>query len=329
MSALGASISMDAGDYKKSADALGGILDDATRRWQFENICSEVVQYELWAQFGDEHAKKPSGLYGFLLDRMAKAALEYALPSNVEPGDFEENILKDALGIVRSLRFAFIRYGSDSTSPNFWDSNANPLDKIRAKQVPYIDRSELEAVVGDYLALPYRCQALDRFLVRALIAMELYAFGDEMLNEETFGLFPARSPLKQRHALLQYLRGQLVNGVLFGGIAALALWASSSGWIGVSTAEWIMGICGFLFLALASMSTFALPFWWYAQAMARRRVRKLLATMSTLYNEQRSDGPISAQYVRDRAGDAAKQGVVWPAPLFALLDDIISRTGRF
>ncbi|WP_448041110.1 hypothetical protein [Bradyrhizobium liaoningense] len=320
---------MGAGDYKKSADALGGILDDATRRWQFENICSEVVQYELWAQFGDEHAKKPPGLYGFLLDRMAKAALEYALPSNAEPGDFEENILKDALGIVRSLRFSFLRYGSDSTPPNFWDSNANPLDKIRAKQVPYIDRSELEAVVGDYLALPYRCQALDRFLVRALIAMELYAFGDEMLNEETFGLFPARSPLRQRHALLQYLRGQLVNGVLFGGIAALALWASSSGWIGVSTAEWIMGIFGFLFLAFASMSTFALPFWWYAQAMARRRVRKLLATMSTLYNEQRSDGPISAQYVRDRAGDAAKQGVVWPAPLFALLDDIISRTGRF
>jgi hypothetical protein len=84
----------------------------------------------------------------------------------------------------------------------------------------------------------------------------------------TFGLFPARSPLKQRHALLQYLRGQLVNGVLFGGTAALALWASSSGLLGLSTAEWIMGGCGFLFLAFASVSTFALPFWWYAQAMA-------------------------------------------------------------
>ncbi len=63
--------------------------------------------------------------------------------------------------------------------------------------------------------------------------------------------------------------------------------------------------------------------------MARRRVRKLLVTMSTLYNELKSDGPISAQYARERAGDAAKQGVVQPAPLFALLDDIISRSGRF
>ena len=220
------------------------------------------------------------------------------------------------------MRYAFVRYGSDKSSPNFWDNNASPLEKIRAKQVPYIDRSELECVVGDYLALPYRSQAMDRFLVRVLIAVELYAFGDEMFNEMTFGLFPARSPLKQRHALLQYLRGQLVNGVLFGGIAALALWASSSGLLGLSTAEWIMGGSGFLFLAFASVSTFALPFWWYAQAMARRRIRKLLATMSTLYNEQKSDGPISAQYVRDRAEDASKQGVVGCANSFLFFSGI-------
>lgn len=320
---------MDTGDYRKNAAALGSILDDATRRSLFEGICSEAVQYEL-RQFGEEYAQntRSSGLYGFLLKWM-EAASDYALRSKIDPHDFQNSALDEALEIVRSLRFAFIRYGSDTSSPNFWDNNANPIDNIKSKRVPYIDRSQLECVVGDYLALPYRCQALDRFLVRALIAMELYAFGDEMLNEETFGLFPARSPLKQRHALLGYLKGQLVNCVLFGGIAALALWASSGGWIGVVAAEWMMGVCGFLFLALASMSTFALPFWWYAQAMARRRVRKLLATMSTLYNEQKSDGPISAQYVRERAGDAAKQGVVWPAPLFALLDDIIFRTGRY
>jgi hypothetical protein len=318
---------MDANDYRKSADALGSILDGATRRSHFENICREGVHYELQRQFGDDY--KTPGLYGFLLQKMAKAGSDYALPKNIDPRGFEETVLNDGLGIVRSLRWAFVRYGSDQSSPNFWDTNANPLDKIKAKQVPYIGRSDLEGVVDDYLALPYRAPALDRFLVRGLIAAELYAFGDEMLNEETFGLFPARSPLRQRHALLSYLRGQLVNGALFGGIAALALWSSSSGLIGPSTAEWIIGVCGFLFLALASVSTFALPFWWLAQAKARRKVRNLLSIMLTLYNEQKSDGPISAQYVRDRAEDASKQGVVWPAPLFALLDDVISRTGRF
>jgi len=45
---------MNADDYRKSADALGSILDGATRRSGFENICSEAVHYELQAQFGDD-----------------------------------------------------------------------------------------------------------------------------------------------------------------------------------------------------------------------------------------------------------------------------------
>ena len=78
------------------------------------------------------------------------------------------------------------------------------------------------------LALPYRSRAMDRLLVKVLVAMEFYAFGDEMFNEKSlFGLLPVRSPLKQRHSLLAYLRGLLVNAIFFGGIAALALWAAS------------------------------------------------------------------------------------------------------
>jgi hypothetical protein len=149
------------------------------------------------------------------------------------------------------------------------------------------------------------------------------------LNEETFGLYPARSPLKQRHVLLAYLRGQIVNGVFFAGIAALALWANSNGWANESSAAWISGTCVSLFLLFGAISTVALPFAWYKQANARQRVAKLLSTMATIYNELRSDGPISAQYIRDRATNAAQEGVVWPAPLFALLEDITSRTGRF
>lgn len=119
---------MDAGDYRKSADVLGGILDDATRRSHFEDICREAVEYEL-RQFSAAESNLSSGLYGFLLKRMAKAASDYALPSKIDPRDFQENALNDGLGIVRSLRFAFTRYGSDSSSQTFWDNNANPLEK--------------------------------------------------------------------------------------------------------------------------------------------------------------------------------------------------------
>jgi hypothetical protein len=148
---LGAGISMDADDYRKSADALGSMLDGAKRRLHFENICSEAVDYELRSQFGDDYSK--GGLYGFLLQRMAKAASDYALPGNLDPRVFEETLLNEGLGIVRSLRWALVRDEKENPSPNFWDNNARPVDKIKAKQVPYIYRSGLEAVVGE-LCIP-------------------------------------------------------------------------------------------------------------------------------------------------------------------------------
>ena len=53
---------------------------------------------------------------------------------------------------------------------------------------------------------------LDRLLVDVLIALEMYGFSHEMLNEETFGLVPARSPLKQRHALTLWFYGCALEG---------------------------------------------------------------------------------------------------------------------
>jgi hypothetical protein len=310
---------MDTEDQRAAAD--GWML-----RAQFEKICNVAVQNELSALLGPDD-RSYGGQYGDLLRRMSHSALEYALASDIDPRHFESDVLRDALSIVGGLRYAFINDPSDR-SPNFLN-HGNPIDLIKADKVPRIDRTSLECVVGDYLGLPYRSQAMDRALVRALMAAELYAFGDEMFNEKTFGLFPARSPLKQTHMLLGYLRGNIVNGLAFGGIALLGFGLNSGGIITESAAAWIAGICGSLFLLVAATSTLALPYAWFHQAKARRKVRALLMTMTTLYNEQRSDGPISAHYIRERATDASREGVVWPAPLFALLDDIIARTGRY
>jgi hypothetical protein len=327
---------MDADDFNSMLDQAR-FRDRENRsthpRVRLQKICTDAVQYRVNAQLGEEDLNKQIGrsLYSYLLQEMAKAASDYALNRNIDPDDFEIDGLGKALDVVDSLRFALVPNWEDK-SLDFWhydiDYNS-PIDKIKAEKVPYFNRQSLEIVVGDYLALPYRSQAMDRLLVCVLIAMELYQFGDEMFNEKTFDLFPPRSPLKQRHVLLAYLRGQLLNAVFFIGIAALALWASSYRWVSESIGLWISGICVLLFLLSAGISTFALPFAWHKQASARQRVVKLFSTMATVYNDLKSDGPISAQYIRDRATNAAQEGVVWPGPLYALLDDIIARTGRF
>jgi hypothetical protein len=310
---------MDAEHHQVAAD--GRML-----RRQLEKICNDAVQNKLSDLLGSDAQRSYGAQYGNLLRRMSQSALEYALANNIRPDDFDSEVLYGALDLVDALRYVFINDPSNR-SPNFFD-NSNPVDLIKAKKIPRIDRGSLEGVVGDYLALPYRSEAMERTLVRALIAAEMYTFGDELFNEETLGL-PARSPIKQRHALLTYLGNNLINAVLFGGITALGYGLSSGNIISDNAAGWIAGICLTLFGFAVATSTLALPYLWFKQAKARRKVVDLLMIMATLYREQQSDGPISAHYTRERAGDASKQGVVWPAPLFALLDDIISRTGRY
>jgi hypothetical protein len=298
-----------------------------TRRMQM--ICTDSVRWMVNSASGEDDRQKPisRSLYGYQLEEMAKAALDYAITQKIDPDDFESVDLNRGLEVVQHLRWALVH--SDDKTLDFWNTRDRPFDRIKANNVPNIDRSSLEGVVDDYLALPYRSRALDRLLVRVLVAMEFYAYGDEMMNPKysLFGMHP--SPLMQTHVLLAYLGGLLFNAVFFGGTAALALWAASQGWIGGTAAGWTAGICVALFLLLSAISTFALPFSWRAQIKARQKVRDLLLAMNTIYDELRSDGPISAQHIRDRANSAAQIGVVWPAPLFAMLDDAVARTGRF
>ena len=59
------------------------------------------------------------------------------------------------------------------------------------------------------------------------------------------------------------------------------------------------------------------------------KAAKLLSEMNGVYCELAPSGPYSARHIEHRARSAADKGVVWPAPLFALLDDINNRGGRF
>jgi hypothetical protein len=65
------------------------------------------------------------------------------------------------------------------------------------------------------------------------------------------------------------------------------------------------------------------------QSRARRKVISLMELMIGVYSELQPNGATSALRVRQRVEQAAAEGVVWPSTLFALLDDIIARSGRF
>ena len=95
------------------------------------------------------------------------------------------------------------------------------------------------------------------------------------------------------------------------------------GWVGlaVAVACWIM--ISFL------IALFALPAACRQHRKEKQHVAELLGSMVDAYRELGSAGPISVGRVRSLVDKAASIGVVWPGPLFAMLDDIGARSGRF
>ena len=310
----------------------------AERVENLEDVRREAVAAALNnAPIEDERPKARNSQYQRLLDLITQDALRYAEQERMDVDEFrrgrgrDDSPLSSAIEVVSGLRMALVpsnNWTGDIASLNFWVHDSRAFERVQSKKTPYMHRAELEEVVGTYLELPFRCPAIDALLVDVLVALEMYGFAEEMPNEQTFGLLPARSPFKQRHAFLSYLTGLAICGFVLLGLAALCIFAGVRGWIGNGWAMGIAGVFGVLFLALLGWETFALPFAWRAQWKHKHKVGELMQAMFGLYPELDSSGPISAVRIRDRATDIAELGVIWPAPLFALLDDVIRRTGR-
>ncbi len=150
-----------------------------------------------------------------------------------------------------------------------------------------------------------------------------------MWNPVTVWFLPVfTSPINPRHVLWMYIKGQVINAVVFGGVGALAWWLASNNILSESSATWVNEIVWGLFYLFFVFSTAALPFGWWWQWKARRNVRSLMKFMVFSYEELNPAVAVSAIRVRELVDKAADAGVVWPSPLFALLDDVIVRGGR-
>lgn len=303
-------------------------LDDVRRARVDDAFGSSVAQAD--------RSKTRYTQYYWLLDVLTKEAQAYAERNTMDAEAFrhgighEDSPLSAAVDVSWDLRYALVQYDrlDNPDTFNFWRHEKQPLRLVQGQQTPYIHREQLEEAVGKYLKLPFRSEQLDKLLVDVLVATEMYGFAEAMLNEQTFGLFPARSPLKQRHVFRSYLGGIAIYGAVLLSAAAGFAYAGVQGWIGQGWGIGIAAILVLLFAVLSAWDTFALPFAWRSQSKAKAQAAKLMTDMFSFYSELDSTGPLSAQRVRERASELAALGVVWPASLFAMLDDSIRRTGR-
>jgi hypothetical protein len=129
-------------------------------------------------------------------------------------------------------------------------------------------------------------------LADLLIAIELFAYSDEMMNEPTFPFIPRRSPLKQFHPLVPFFLNVnlwlylIAGGIIFG--------LNRIGVLGDGWARTGYLICVFMFVITLILATVSLPFAWRTHAKGVKQVRGLIGEMNDCYLELRSDGPVSA-----------------------------------
>lgn len=284
-----------------------------------------------WRDDGLDHEKLARSQCGWLMRAVAEAACDHAVAQHrTNPAEALDTIADfTSMGaeIVRSLRFAL---GADEREGDarlsVWQHRSMPLAEVRANRSPLMDRVEIESVAHDYINLPYRVPALDRLLVDVLVALELFAFADEVCgNKPMPGGGPSPMKLKPIRTFIFGQAGNLVFAVVIG------LFGYGASKIGLFPESWLPGLwmlLSALFLLLLGVAIIGFPRFWLAATKARKQAMKLLEQMNGLYTELSSGGPISTKHILQRAQATAADGVSWPAPLYVLLDDINARTGR-
>lgn len=307
--------------------------NDELQPKNYEQVRRQAVDAEITRWSADATLPKHRhSEYRRALDAITRAATSYAVERQaaLDWSDVEafSVILDDAISVISDLRYAVgADEGEDAIHLRLWSHRNQPFHDIKANRLSTLNRREIELVAGRYLDLPYRSFQIDRLFVDLLVATELYAYGYETLGAPSVGIFSA-SPLN-RHPVLEWVAGNLI-GLVFWVVVWWLLWSLSR--VHLFPKAWLDGtavVLGLLFLLGLAWSTLSLPGTWWQIRKTKREIMVLLDQMAGVYADLKSDGPISADHIRQRAQAASKAGVVWPAPLFVLLEDVAGRTGRF
>ncbi len=197
-----------------------------------------------------------------------------------------------------------------SRTSNSWHHDSRIQLRGKPRGEPYIGKIEVENAVGGYLDLPYRVPNLDRLLVDLLMAMEIHAFVDQMQPQ-----------LKKRLPIpFQWLWGNVLSLLIGGGIAGGIIWLAPES----SVAQCIAGIVAVLTLASVAFSLVVFPFTYPTVRRERAKFEGIIAAMQDAYMTL-GGAPASIRHINDMVQRGTNAGVVWPAPLMVLIEDIAVR----
>ena len=302
---------------------------ETARREFLKHQTSFIAPEDVDGYRGSQHFK--------LLEDLSWVALEYARSANLDNDSFELKILDSVGSIVSDLRYATTEdpfYRSDLSVTEkenlsiVWRHYKYPKKLIETEKMPLIRRDDLEEVVVDYLALPYRSDLMDRILVDALLGCEAFAYGHALYCRDADSHFD-KSPFKLQNPVKLFARLLGRTLLIFAMIAGLAYGAQMYQWIEPSwfqaITKGLAGIFVFLtivFLLLIRPATKVLD-------EAKTYSSDLHDEMIHCYVQLETPGKIHAEHILALTKAANEKGVVWPKGTFELLKDIAKRKKYF
>ncbi|MES2001581.1 MAG: hypothetical protein V4444_04630 [Pseudomonadota bacterium] len=183
--------------------------------------------------------------------------------------------------------------GSDSSKWRHWHNHFRDARLSKKLGEPYLSSEMLSGAAHEYLNGAIRVPKMDRALIDALIAQETFAYIDQRAGRGAiltqFGCFGA---FVVPAIIWQVLTGEPVN------------WHRLTVGLGI-----VAGILALLYL-------------W-----PRKGMLKLHGAMRDTYHLL-SGSVVSVPELRKAVDRARDKGVVWPPELYAMLDDVGSRTNR-
>lgn len=246
--------------------------------------------------------------WGGLIAAIAKPAAS----ASSDRYEYEDNVRAGIEVIDTAVRAVNPRWWDreDGAVPLRWHHHLRLSLSGKVLGEPHIDRMTVEEATADYLALPFRVEQWDRLLIDMLMASEIFSFADEVQPQ-----------LNQRLPTLLGWAWGLIKTVALGVIVpGVLLWLFPQS----AAAFWISAVVVILALASVAISVIILPFAYPTVRAQRLKLTELVRGMKDAYTAL-GGSPASIPHIRrlvDRANDA---GVVWPAPLMALLDDVAER----
>jgi hypothetical protein len=280
-----------------------------------------------------------------LLRTFLCSARDYCKANEIPPGTLEAiDVFEKAAEVAYSINYVY-----DGLPVSKGQQLALSPDQIKSKLslavpshtmdlISHVEKhgkfgvlqDSLSAAVGNYIESNFKCQDIDRLLLKALTHVEIVAFIDEMTCKN---VITGRSKLEDSAppsvTKVLWNTFKLIFSVWF---VICAVIAASSVLIPALPIDMMVvvglslaGLFTLIMLPILILALISMAKQKPRQDERRQSILNMLDLMNGFFLEFQGPGPFSLNHFKTKVHELADKQVMWPSALFVLVEDMEAR----